>query len=96
MELAESGKPLPRIPQDQKRHRYLKLEEFERLKIIDPSMPNDEIQKIARAFWFPPYNCAYLRLVNGKQVQIIPDQALASVREVLHTDDCTRLTAFSS
>ena len=96
MELAENDKPLPRIPQDPKRHRYLKLEEFERLKIIDASMPNDEIQKIARAFWFPPYNCAYLKLADDKKVQIIPDQVLDSVGEVLHANDYSRLKNISS
>src|SRR6266571_7942030 len=70
--LAETGAELPLEEQDKNRARYLTREQFEALKEIPANADAATIDRIARAFWYPPYECAYLR-VGASKVQVVPD-----------------------
>lgn len=91
MQMAESGNAIPAIPQDPERHRYMTLEQFEQLKVIDAAASTDEIQRVARAFWYPPYSCGYISGAYGSRIQIVPDIVLRGLGELLHQDDYVRL-----
>lgn len=90
---AESNSSLPSIPQQKQKMRYLDKDSFEALKVIDLADKYDEIQRKARAFWYPPYDCAYFITEDGLKVQIIPDIARHNIAEALHVDDYRRLSA---
>jgi methionyl-tRNA formyltransferase len=89
-ELAEAGRELPRLEQDQVRMRYLDQAAFERLKIIPADADDDTIQRHARAFFYPPYDCAYT-LINGVKTEVLPRLAKQQLAERLHFDDLDRL-----
>jgi methionyl-tRNA formyltransferase len=88
--MAESGADLPRETQDPKRKRYLTREQFEALKEIPAAADEETIQRHARAFWYPPYECAYLRIGEMK-IEIIPRIAKEPLARVLHANDLNAL-----
>lgn len=88
--LAETEEQLPMTPQDETRSRYLKREELEALKAIPADADAETIDRYARAFWYPPYECAYIN-VNGTKVDVIPDVAKQNLAHLLHADDLDRL-----
>ena len=69
--LVESRQPLPRTPQDPAKMRYLNKEQFMALKEIPLDVDEEAFERHARAFWYPPYECAYVRWGNRK-VEVIP------------------------
>lgn len=85
-QLAAGGTKLPRSPQDKSKQRYLNKKEFQKLKKIPFDCDYESQQRIARAFWYPPYDCAYL-LINGKKIEVIPDIAKKDVATSLHKND---------
>lgn len=85
-ELAEKKKKLPRTPQNKSKQRYFNKENFQKLKLIPLNASYKAQQKIARAFWYPPYECAHI-LFNGKKLEIIPDIVKKEVAEALHQND---------
>lgn len=89
-DLAESGTALPREPQDPARVRYMTQQEFERLKRIPPDADAATIDRIARAFWYPPYECAYM-VQGGAKVEVVPSVAKTEIASLLHADDYARL-----
>lgn len=89
-ELAELGIPLPKFIQDESKMRYMKRVEFEKLKEIPIDSTAEEIEKIARAFWYPPYTCAYMNIGNNK-VEIIPELAKKHIAKDLHSNDLQKL-----
>lgn len=94
MAMAESGEPMPSIPQDPAKHRYMTCEQFEKLKIVDQrTVSAEEIQRVARAFWYPPYGCAYIAGPEETRIQIVPDMVLRGLGEMIHSNDYTRLSA---
>lgn len=88
--LAETQEQLPMTPQDETRSRYLKREELEALKAIPADADAETIDRYARAFWYPPYECAYIN-VNGTRVDVIPDVAKKNLAHLLHANDLDRL-----
>ncbi len=84
---------LPSIPQDKTRHRYLTRHEFEALKVISKSMSNSEIQKFARAFWYPPYTSAIMLSEANEKVSIVPECVLKELALLLHRKDFEYLRA---
>jgi methionyl-tRNA formyltransferase len=88
--MAESGHPLPIEAQDRSKMRYLKKEEFEALKEIPPGADHETIQRHARAFWSPPYECAYVK-VGGVKVEIVPDLVKDQLARFLHADELESL-----
>jgi methionyl-tRNA formyltransferase len=89
-ELAESGSTLPKIPQDPRKMRYLKKTEFDNLKEIPNDSSEEIIQRYARAFWYPPYECAYFRIGDNK-VEVLPFLAKAELARMLHINDFNEL-----
>jgi methionyl-tRNA formyltransferase len=89
---AESGAELPREEQDASRMRYMNREEFEALKEIPAGADDETVQRHARAFWYPPYGCAYMR-VGGARVEVVPRAAKEEVAARLHADDLECLLA---
>jgi methionyl-tRNA formyltransferase len=88
---AESGEPLPRQPQDHSRMRYLDRETFMSLKLIPSGADAETIDRTARAFFYPPYDGAYL-MHNGHRVEVLPDIAKHDLGPLLHADDFDFLT----
>jgi methionyl-tRNA formyltransferase len=84
--MAESNQKLPLECQDKNKMRYLKREEFENLKNIPENADGYTIDKYARAFWYPPYECAKLKF-NDSTIEIVPSIAKIQVAELLHYDD---------
>jgi methionyl-tRNA formyltransferase len=89
-EMAESGQPLPSFPQDVSQTRYMSREEFEALKKIPTDADAETIDRSARAFWYPPYECAYLD-VGGQKVEIVPRIAQEQLASLLHARDHANL-----
>lgn len=85
IDMAESGHPLPREQQNPGDMRYMKREEFEALKRIPPDSDAATIDRYARAFWYPPYECAYTCLGQSK-VDVIPQIAKDHVAHLLQAD----------
>lgn len=88
--LAESGDELPCENQDRAKMRYLIREEFERLKKIPEGADAESIDRIARAFWYPPYPCAYLE-TGGQRVEVVPQIAKDEIASLFHRADYERL-----
>ena len=88
--LAESGQPLPSVEQDEARRRYFDRDRMEALKQIPPGADEATVDRYARAFWYPPYECAYA-LVDGVKVNVIPQIARQQLGRALHAGDLERL-----
>jgi methionyl-tRNA formyltransferase len=88
--IAETGEELPREEQDRSRIRYMNRAEFEALKEIPADADDETIQRYARAFWYPPYDCAYI-IKGGARVEVIPRAVKEQVASRLHADDLESL-----
>jgi hypothetical protein len=69
----------------------MNMEEFKALKQIPVDADAETIDRYARAFWYPPYECAYTT-INGVKVEIIPEIAKKEVATRLHQDDLSMLS----
>lgn len=92
MILAESGADIPRTPQDPARMRYLTRPEFEQLKVIPADANAETVERTARAFFYPPYDCARVQLSNAS-LEVLPRLAKFSIAERFHADDYASLAA---
>lgn len=90
--IAESGRRLPKRNQDKSKMRYLTYEEFARLKKIPAGADSQTVERYARAFWYPPYECAYL-IKNKVKYEIIPNLAKEDAAHSLHQNDYQDLQA---
>ena len=88
--LAESGRELPVVPQDPQAMRYFNRAQLEALKQIPAGADAESVDRVARAFWYPPYECAY-GFLNGTKVEVIPEAAKLHTARMLHRDDLSRL-----
>ena len=88
--LAESGEPLPSTEQDPRRKRYLNRETLEGMKAIPADADAETIDRYARAFWYPPYECAHTT-VNGTRVEVVPEVARRELGPLMHARDLERL-----
>ena len=81
--MVELGSALPRISQG-KTH-YTTKDEFESSKVIDlaKDSPKD-VEKKARAFWYPPYEGAYV-INGGVKFTVIPECKLEELGYLIHT-----------
>lgn len=89
-DLAESGAPLPREPQDPSQRRYLARGEFEALKQIPEGADEETIQRYARAFWYPPYRGATMP-VGTLDIEVVPALVREQLGPLLHEGDVARL-----
>ncbi|WP_017302739.1 formyltransferase family protein [Spirulina subsalsa] len=90
MTMVEDCKELPKINQDPSRMRYLKKKDFEKLKRIPVDADQHTIQRIARAFFYPPYECAYIDFENTR-VEVIPEIVKWELAKQLHKEDLISL-----
>lgn len=74
-------------PQDKSSVRYLERSSFDLLKRIPPEAGAAKADKIARAFWYPPYEIAYYLLPSGDRVEVVPEIAKQRLAPHLHSDD---------
>ena len=84
--MAESGEELPRKPQNKEKMRYLDRGSFERLKEIPEDADHETIQRYARAFFYPPYEGAYIRRGQAK-IEVLPELAKEELARLLHSGD---------
>jgi len=89
-DIVETGEPLPCEEQDRSQSRYLTQPEFDALKHIPPEADGETVQRYARAFWYPPYLCAYT-LVGGARVEVVPDLVKEDLARLIHQDDLDNL-----
>lgn len=80
------GHALPNEPQDKQRMRYMKKEEFDALKRIPNGADEETAQRYARAFWYPPFDLAYIDH-NGARLEIIPRIVKGELAKEQHRDD---------
>lgn len=73
--------------QDQAKVRYLTRKEFTKMKEIPANSPPEVVDRVARAFWYPPYDLAYFSLPNGTKVEVIPEIAKEEIALRLHKAD---------
>jgi len=88
--MAESGEDLPRQEQDPEKVRYMSRQEFEALKHIPEDADEETIQRYARAFWYPPYECGYVEK-NGVRVEVVPKGVKDEIAMHLHNADLEML-----
>jgi methionyl-tRNA formyltransferase len=69
--LIETNRTLPSISQDRSKSKYLSFQEMESLKRIPDSATFEQIDMLARAFWFPPHKGAYIDN-NGMHIEPVP------------------------
>ncbi|MGF7078354.1 formyltransferase family protein [Mucilaginibacter sp. UYCu711] len=81
---------LPYEEQNKDKMRYLNVDEFKKLKQVPADADAQTIDKYARAFWYPPYECAYT-MVNNVKVEIIPEIAKNEIASHLHQNDFKEL-----
>lgn len=91
MALAESGNTLPCIPQNPQEMRYLSKAEFLKLKEIPAGSDQETIDRYARAFWYPPYDCAYIVAGSGR-AEVVPSIAKLEYARLAQTDALADLT----
>lgn len=94
MNLAEGDKELPFVRQEKSRMRYLKKEEFMKLKAIPNDADEETIDRYARAFWYPPYDCAYI-LHNGVKIELVPKIAKEELAVMLQKDSYNDLLSIA-
>ena len=75
------------LEQDPERMRYLNAEEFRKMKQIPLEATSEEADRIARAFWYPPYEVAYYLLPNGTKLEVVPQIAKNDLADKLHGND---------
>ena len=73
--------------QDPNLMRYLTFNDFSKLKAIPPGASAEEIERIARDFWYPPYECAFYELPGGVRVEVVPASVRQELGKVLHEND---------
>jgi len=73
--------------QDPDKMRYMNAKDFAKLKEIPLNASPEEADKIARAFWYPPYEIAYYKLPNGTKLEVIPEIAKSDLAHKLHEND---------
>jgi len=88
----EQGLPLPRVPQEG-RTRYINRAQFEAAKAIGDADGPDMVARKARAFWFPPYDGAYME-VAGQRLTLVATDTLADIAPVVHGAALEDLRAF--
>lgn len=85
-----SGDALPKTVQDPSLMRYMKKSEFDALKRIPDDASDDDVQRYARAFWYVPFDLAYIER-GGVRAEIIPRCVKLALAKDQHRDDYVNL-----
>lgn len=91
-DMVNRGEALPIVPQEPSRMRYMDAASFKKLKEIPSDADAETIDRYARAFWYPPYECAYT-FINNIKVEVIPEIAKLEIAGHLHYNDYNELLA---
>ena len=83
--ISETRGTLPLEEQDKSKMRYLSRREFETLRKIPVDADEETINRYARAFWYPPYECAYIEVGDAK-VEVVPKIAKVQLAALLHAN----------
>ncbi len=87
LSIFETKGSLPSVRQDPTKMRYMNAQEFEKLKEIPLNATAKEVDRIARAFWYPPYDVAYIKTPLGFKVEVVPEVVKRELAEGLHAND---------
>jgi methionyl-tRNA formyltransferase len=74
--LVESGQPIPRSPQPLADGRYYNRQEMDAASRVQETDTEEMLERRARAFWYPPYDGAYIERA-GKRFTIVPGCVLS-------------------
>lgn len=72
-------KKLPR--KNQSNGRYFSQKDFEKMRMIDENDSTEMINKKIRAFWYPPYPGAYIKIKN-EEYTIINEKILYDIKNL--------------
>lgn len=86
IEMIENGKELPIEDQVKGEMRYLNKKQFEALKKIPLNADSETIDRFSRAFWYPPYQGAYIEL-GSSVIEAIPNIVKENIASLYHSDD---------
>jgi methionyl-tRNA formyltransferase len=87
----EKNDKITGVDQEKDRMRYMNANEFQKLKIIPQNATPEQADKVARAFWYPPYEMAYYLLPNGTKLEVIPEIVKNELAQMLHHNDLNSL-----
>jgi len=73
--------------QDPEQMRYLDAQQFQTMKQIPLDANEEVVDRIARAFWYPPYDVAYYQMPNGTKLEVIPAIAKNALAKDIHKND---------
>lgn len=90
LSLVKNDHALPKTQQDTSKMRYMTREEFERLKCIPAGASCEVVERTARAFWYPPYQGAYIDF-GGTRVNVVPRIASERLAALYHSNDLEEL-----
>ena len=79
LELLSQGKP---SSEPQANGRYISKDMFLKLRTIEPDDSQELIDRKIRAFWYPPYAGAQVR-INGKLYTLVDESVLDSVADLM-------------
>ena len=88
--MVDSGQQLPKVNQDKNKMRYMTRDQFTALKEIPHNADAETIDRIARAFWYPPYECAYIKTGDNK-IEVVPELAKQEIASLIHANDFNEL-----
>ena len=71
------NKSIPRETQGE--GRYISKIDFDNLRIINESDTNDVIDRKIKAFWYPPYHGAYIK-INGTEYSLVNNELLKKIK----------------
>jgi methionyl-tRNA formyltransferase len=74
--LVESDRAIPRMVQRPESGRYFTRKDMEQAMRVQESDTDELLDRRARAFWYPPYNGAYIER-SGRRFTIIPESVLS-------------------
>jgi len=87
LSIYESSGKLPMEAQPLERMRYMKANEFSVLKEVPITATQEEIDRTARAFWYPPYEMAYMTTPLGVKVELVPEIVKQDIAHRYHASD---------
>lgn len=87
LSIYETAGCLQSSKQDRSKMRYMNGQEFGKLKEIPQNATEEEVDRISRAFWYPPYEVAHIKTQSGLKVEVMPEIVKQGLAAHLHSDD---------
>jgi methionyl-tRNA formyltransferase len=89
-QMVDLKKELPKIPQNAGEQEWFPKDQIDILCKIPDNSDKETIDRFARAFWFPPFNGAFIK-INGVRIEIVPELVKNQLGELLNKDENMRL-----